>query len=202
MSHEVKQDTIAFDSDGYIFAGKTESIGQGDFDAYLVKLNKKGERVWHGAYGGKDDDVAYDVEILKDGYLIVGSTDSFDLRRDDVYVAKIDKSGKLLWQNTYGGNRDDQGYAVTKSEDGGFVVVGRSESFARSRRNGFDLYIFKIDANGKLKWEHTYGGESDDAGYDIVSTDDGYLIVGDKKSRLSRDSNVWLLKVDKNGKLK
>ena len=39
-------------------------------------------------------------------------------------------------------------------------------------------------------------------GYDIVATEDGYLIVGDQKSRLSRDSNVWLLKVNSKGRLR
>jgi len=190
---------IIYTEDGYLMAGSTETFGHGDLDAYLVKLDKNGKMQWRGAYGGKDDDTANDLIALKDGYLIVGSTDSFELSRDDVYVAKVDKKGKLLWENTYGGNRDDEGFAVVQSPDGGFVIAGKTESF--SRRNGFDLYLLKIDAKGKLKWERTYGGESDDAGYDIIATEDGYLIVGDKKSRLSRDSNVWILKVNSKGRL-
>jgi len=190
---------IIYTGDGYLMAGKTESYGHGDFDAYAVKLDKTGKEQWYAAYGGKDDDTAHDVIELKDGYLFVGTTDSFDLNRDDVYVVKTDKNGKILWQNTYGGNRDDEGYAVTQSPDGGYVIVGRSESF--SRRNGFELYLFKIDNNGKLIWERTYGDESDDAGYDIIATEDGYLIVGEKKTKISRDSNVWILKVDLKGKL-
>ena len=184
--------------DGYLMAGKTETYGHGDFDSYVVKLDKAGKEQWYAAYGGEEDDVANDVISTKDGYLIVGSTDSFGLNYDDVYVVKTDKKGKILWERTYGGNRDDEGFAVTESPDGGYVIAGRSESF--SRRNGFDLYLFKIDANGKLKWERTYGGESDDAGYDVVATEDGYLVVGDKKTDISRDSDVWVLKVDLKGK--
>jgi len=184
--------------DGYLMAGKTESYGHGDLDMYAVKLDKQGKEQWYAAYGGKDDDTAHDLIALEDGYLFVGTTDSFGLNRDDVYVVKTDKKGRILWQNSYGGNRDDEGYAVTQSPDGGYVIVGRSESF--SRRNGFDLYLFKIDTDGKLIWERTYGDESDDAGYDIVTTEDGYLIVGDKKTKISRDSNVWILKVDLEGK--
>jgi len=192
--------SIIYTGDGYLMAGKTETYGHGDFDAYVVKVNKAGKEEWYNAYGGEDDDDASDVIALKDGYLLVGSTDSFGLTRNDVFVAKIDKKGKLLWQKTYGGDRDDHGYAVTQSPDGGFVIAGKSESF--SRRNGFDLYIFKIDANGTLKWEQNYGDESDDAGYDIITTDDGYLIVGEQKTRISRDSDVWVLKVDFNGELR
>jgi hypothetical protein len=79
------------------------------------------------------------------------------------------------------------------------VIVGRSESF--SRRKGFDLYLLKIDGNGKVLWERTYGGESDDAGYDVLALKEGYLIVGEKKTDRRRDSDVWVLKVDLNGRL-
>ena len=190
---------IIYTGDGYLMVGRTETYGHGDFDAYVVKMDKSGKEQWFHAYGGKDDDEAHDVIALDDGYLIVGSTGSFDLNRDDIYVVRTDKMGKVLWQNTYGGNRDDEGYAVTKSPDGGFVIVGRSESF--SRRNGFDLYLLKIDAKGKLIWEQSYGGESDDAGYDIITTKDGYLIVGEQKTELSRDSEAWILKVNFQGEL-
>ena len=189
---------IIYTGDGYLMAGKTETYGHGDLDAYLVKLDKNGKEQWYAAYGGKDDDIAYDVIATEDGYMLVGSTDSFDLTSDDVYVVKLDKNGKMIWQKSFGGNRDDEGYAITQSPDGGYVIVGRTESF--SRRNGFDLYLFKIDGSGKLIWERTYGSESDDAGYDIVSTEDGYLIVGEKKTKISRDSDVWILKVDLKGK--
>ncbi len=185
--------------DGYLMAGKTESYGLGNMDAYLVKLDKAGKEEWYAAYGGGDDDIANDVIALDDGYLTVGTTDSFGLTRNDVYIVKTDKNGKMLWQKSYGGNRDDEGFSVTQSPDGGYVIAGRTESF--TRRNGFDLYLLKIDSDGKLIWERTYGGESDDAGYDILSTEDGYLIVGDKKSKISRDSNAWILKVDLKGKL-
>jgi len=183
--------------DGYIMAGETETYGHGDFDAYVVGLNKKGKREWFHAYGGKDDEVANDIIETEDGYILVGSTDSFGLNYKDVYVVKIDKRGKTIWQHSYGGKYDDEGYAITKSPDGGFVIVGKTET----RRNGDDLYLFKIDKNGKMKWSRTYGGESDDVGYDIVTTEDGYLIVGDKKTDRSRDSNVWVLKTDLKGKV-
>ena len=186
-------------SDGWIIAGRTESYGHGDFDMYLFKLDKNGKEQWYSTYGGKDDETAHDIIALDDGYLLVGSTDSFGLNRDDVYVVRTDKKGKMLWQRTYGGNRDDEGYAVAKSPDGGFVITGRTESF--NRHSGFDLYLFKIDSRGKLRWERIYGGESDDAGRDIIATDGGYLIVGDKKTKISRNSNIWILKVDKKGKL-
>ncbi|BAF71544.1 hypothetical protein [Sulfurovum sp. NBC37-1] len=189
---------IAADN-GYLAVGDTESYGHGDRDAYMVKLDKSGKKEWHAAFGGKDDDSARAVLATKDGYLLVGNTDSFGRNYMNAYVVKTDKKGKLLWEKSYGGSHEDEAFAVAPSADGGFVVVGRSESF--TRRNGFDLYLFKIDSNGKLLWERTYGGEADDVGYDIVALEDGYLIVGDKKTDRRRDSDVWVLKVDLKGRL-
>lgn len=194
---EDRANAVINTKDGYIMAGETETYGHGDFDAFVVGLNKKGKREWFHAYGGKDNEVAHDIIETKDGYILVGSTDSFGLNYKNVYVVKIDKRGKTIWQHSYGGKYDDIGYAITKSPDGGFVIVGKTET----RKNGDDLYLLKIDANGKTKWSRTYGGESDDIGYDIVTTNDGYLIVGDKKTDRSRDSNVWVLKTDFKGKL-
>ena len=194
---EDRAKAILSTDDGYVMAGTTESYGHGDFDAYIVKLDKSGKKIWFNAFGGKDDETAEDVIATKNGFLLVGSTDSFGLNYKNVYVVKTDKDGKKIWERTYGGRYDDEGYAVTKAPDGGYVIAGRTET----RRNGSDLYLIKIDENGKLKWERTYGGDEDDTAYDIVSTDDGYLIVGTKQTDLTRHNDVWILKVDLKGKL-
>jgi hypothetical protein len=182
--------------DGYLMAGMTETFGHGNFDAYVINLDKNGKRVWYAAYGGKDDEAANDLIVTDDGYLLVGSTDSFGLNYKDVYVVKIDKNGKVIWEKSYGAKYDDEGFAITKSPDGGYVIVGKAET----RRNGTDLYLFKIDTDGNQKWSRTYGDKGDDAGYDIITVDDGYLIVGEKESVSSRYNDVWVLKVDFDGK--
>ncbi|HIP19081.1 MAG TPA: hypothetical protein EYG78_07085 [Sulfurovum sp.] len=194
---EDRAKAIVSTQDGYMLAGSTESYGYGDFDAYLVKLDKEGKKVWFKTFGGKEDEIAEDIIATKDGYLLVGSTDSFGLNYHNVYVIKTDKEGKKIWERTYGGTYDDEAFAVATAPDGGYVIAGRT----KTRRDGFDLLLLKIDENGKRQWERTYGGDEDDAAHDIVATDDGYLIVGEKQSDVSRNSDVWLLKVDLKGKL-
>ena len=186
--------------DGYLMVGTSESYSEDEFDGYVVKIDKNGKKLWHNIFGGEDDDIAYDVVPTKDGgYLIVGSTDSFDMNHKDIYVVKIDKTGKILWQKLYGGERDDEGYAIIATKDGNYVITGYTDSFGRKNRG--QLYLIKITPKGKKLWSRAYGGESDDAGYDVVATEDGgYLVVGDKKSERSRDSNVWVLKVDSKGR--
>lgn len=185
--------------DGYLMVGTSESFSEKDFDGYVVKIDKNGKKLWYNIFGGEDDDIAHDVIATKDGYLIVGSTDSFDLHYKDVYIVKIDKEGKILWQKTYGGEQDEEGYAITAGVDGGYVITGYTDSFGRKNRG--QLYLFKIDEEGNKLWSRAYGGESDDTGYDVIAAEDGYLVVGDRQSDRSRDSNVWVLKVDAKGKL-
>ena len=182
--------------EGYLMAGKTETYGHGDFDAYMVMMSKEGKKLWFTTFGGDDDETAEDVLKTKDGYVLVGSTDSFGLNYTDVYVVKTDKNGKKLWEHSYGGRYDDEAFAVTAAPDGGYVIAGRT----KTRRNGYDLYLIKVDKNGNLVWERMYGNDEDDTARDIVATDDGYLIVGEKQSDLSRNNDVWVLKVDLEGK--
>ena len=193
---EDRAKAILSTDDGYVMAGTTESYGHGDFDAYIVKLDKTGKKVWFNAYGGKDDEIAEDIIATDDGYILAGSTDSFGLNYKDVYVVRTDKEGNKLWERKYGGHYDDEAYAIVKAPDGGYVIAGKTQT----RRNGTDLYLIKIDEEGRLKWERTYGGEEDDAAYDIAAEDDGYIIVGTRQPDLTRYNDVWVLKVDLKGK--
>jgi len=184
---------------GYLMVGDTESYGDEGFNGYAVMVDKNGTKRWYNAFGGDEDDTANDVVATDDGYMIVGSTESFDISYKDIYLVKLNKSGKIIWEKLYGRELDDEGYALTTTKDGGFVIVGNSGSDDGRK----ELYLFKIDKDGKRLWSRTYGGESDDAGYDVIATEDGgYLVVGDKKSNRSRDSNMWVLKLDENGKIK
>ena len=199
-SKEDRAEAIIKDDGGYVIAGSTESWGHGDKDMYLIKTDKSGNRLWHQVYGGEDDDVANDIIATDDGYVMVGTTDSFDLTDDDVYVVKVDKQGKRLWHRTYGGSRDEVGNAIIEDDDG-YVIVGGTASTGK-RGYDKDVYLFKISKkNGKLLWQRTYGKEDEDIGYDIAKTKDGYIIVGDTQTPRHRYYDVYVIKTDKDGKI-
>jgi hypothetical protein len=183
---------------GYVFAGATESFGHGDFDAYVLKMDERGKRLWSRAFGGSDDDSANDIIEVSDGYVLVGTTESFGHRYSDVYVVKMNKNGNRIWHKTYGGSRDEEGYAIVEDEDG-YVITGSAASYGEGFRT--DLYLFKIDREGKLLWERVYGQKQDDVGYDLAKTQDGFIVVGTISDERTRDKDVYILKTDKNGKL-
>ena len=183
---------------GYVFAGATESFGHGGFDAYVLKMDRHGKRLWSRAFGGSDDDSANDIIEVSDGYVLVGTTESFGRRYSDVYVVKIDKNGHRIWHKSYGGSRDEEGYAIVEVEDG-YVITGSAASYGEGFRT--DLYLFKIDKNGTLLWERIYGKKQDDVGYDLAKTEDGFIVVGTISDERTRDKDVYIIKTDKNGKL-
>lgn len=107
-----------------------------------------------------------------------------------------------LWQKTYGGaNNDGSGvfYAVSIQEtsDGGYIVAGRTSSFGAG---GGDVWIMKLDSNGNVLWQKTYGGADGEWAYSIQETSDGgYIVAGETLSFGAGGSDVWIMKLSPNG---
>lgn len=145
------------DSGGYIVAGSTESFGSGGRDAYLLRLDEDGGELWSQTYGGEQDDVAYSVVETDDGgFVFCGFTESFGAGNRDLYLVTTDSDGSVAWTRTFGGMEQDIGREVIQATDGGYVVVGSSNS---SGRGLTDAYVIKVDAAGDLLWDAFYEGE-------------------------------------------
>ncbi|MDP7676329.1 MAG: hypothetical protein QGI92_05050, partial [Dehalococcoidales bacterium] len=75
-----------------------------------------------------------------------------------------------MWSQTYGGPDGDSGRSVQVTSDGGYIIVGDTESFGAG---GWDVYLVKTDSEGNLLWSQTYGGTDNDRGYSVQVTSDG-----------------------------
>lgn len=188
---------IVKSKDGYILVGETSSFGSGGKDVYILKIDRKGEKVWEKFYGGSKDDYAYSINEAEDGYLVVGGTRSLGAGNSDVYVLKIDENGDLLWQKTFGGKGFEEVWKLSKDSDGNFVTVGRTNSFGKGQ---YDLYLLKIDGKGNKLWEKAFGDKMSEYGYGVVSDKDGYVAVGISNS-FSESQDIYVIKVDKKGNL-
>lgn len=178
---------------GYVMAGFTESedfdITQnfGSYDFWVVKIDKIGNLDWQKNYGGSGIDQAQDIIATPDGgYLVVGNTFSDDgmvanaLGQSDIWVIKIDANGNLLWQNTYGGSGFDACQSISPAPDGGFIITGNSKSTDLNLTANFgqnDVWIFKIDQQGQLQWQQTFGGSNLDFGYGAIAKTNGEIIL-------------------------
>jgi len=195
VAHCVQQTTDG----GYIVAGETISFGAGDYyDVYLVKTESSGDTLWTRTYGGSAADYGRSGQETSDGgYIVAGYTSSFGAGNDDVYLVKTDANGDTLWTRTYGGSDRDDAHSVQQTDDGGYIVAGRTGSFGAGND---DVYLVKTDAKGDTLWTRTYGGSSADCAYSVQqTTDGGYIMTGYTQSFGAGGRDVWLLKTGANG---
>jgi uncharacterized delta-60 repeat protein len=183
---------------GYIVAGYTKSYGSGWYNAYLLKLDGAGNKVWEKVFGGSSWDEARSIQQTNDGgYVVAGYTSSFGAGSYDVYVLKLDTSGKEVWSKTFGGSSDDLAWSIQQTNDGGYIVAGYTKSFGAGSE---DVYILKLDANGNKLWEKTFGGSYDERAYCIQQTSDGgYIVAGYTSSFGVGNYDVYIIKMDANG---
>jgi hypothetical protein len=180
---------------GYIIAGETWSFGAGDGDVYIIRTNSEGDETWSYTFGGSSYDYGYSVQQTSDGgYIIAGETWSFDSISGDLYLIKTDSDGNKVWDNYGGGSFTDSGWSVQEATDGGYIVVGRTDSFGVG---GYDAYLVKIDSEGGGVWNKTFGGSGDDMFMSVdQTTDGGYIMVGDI---YNSGTDVYLIKTDSSG---
>jgi len=156
---------------------------------------------WQTIYGGDEDDIAYGIVALEHGdSAIVGTCKSFGAKRTDICVTRMTGKGEMKWRLWIGGKKKEQGRAISRAADGSILVLGHTNS--DTSNYDYDLDIAKISLDGKLLWEKKIGGERDEFAGGIAGTDDGgALVVGSSESYGEGDKNIYIAKLDKNGKL-
>jgi uncharacterized protein YuzE len=101
------------------------------------------------------------------------------------------------WAKSYGGSASDEAYSIQQTSDGGFIVAGISYSFGAG---GWDIWVLKLDANGNVVWQKTYGGFDYDYAWSIQETSDGgFIVAGGTYSFDAGGIKCWILKLDANG---
>ncbi len=185
-----------------IVAGYTKSFGAGDEDVWVLRLDANGNVKWQKTYGGSDWDEANAVALAPNGDIIVaGYTDSFGA--GGAWVLRLDANGNVKWQKTYGGSDYDEATTIAIAPNGDIIVAGYTDSFSA---DDFDFWVLRLDENGNVKWQKTYGGSDSDEAYTIAVADNGDIIVaGWTKSfgvNAEKWAYSWVLRLDENGNVK
>ncbi|MGN0547857.1 MAG: hypothetical protein ACI4I3_11045 [Acutalibacteraceae bacterium] len=167
---------------GTVAAGFTMSSETGSNPAALiVKYSDKGKILWKSIITGDETTTFEDVAVLKDGSIVaVGYTLASNIFNDSEYVCKdtveailvkYSSDGKTLWTKIFGGSGDDMLYAVCATNDGGFVVGGKTDStdghFAGLKAGASKSFIYKCDANAGIQWRDSLAGSKHCAVEDI-----------------------------------
>jgi len=198
---------------GYVVVGETASndgdvIGyHGDTtvqfwepDYWIVKLDGAGNIQWQKALGGTSTDQAYSILQTSMGdYVVAGQSGSndgdvtFNHYAFDYWIVKLDGTGNILWQNSFGGTGSDEARSVAQSSDGGFVVTGISTSndgdVTGQHGNGgivgtTDYWVVKLDSVGSMQWQKSLGGNFNDWAYSAIQVDyESYVVAGGASSQ-------------------
>jgi len=183
---------------GYIVAGETNSFGAGGSDVWILKLTSSGDIEWQKTYGGIVDDCAWSIQQTGDGgYIVAGETGSFGARDKDIWILKLSSTGAIEWQRTYGGSEWETDPSIQQTNDGGYIVVGHTESFGVG---GADIWILKLSSAGDIEWQRTYGaGEQEYAPSIQQTSDGGYIVAGHTYSVGVEMWGYWILKLSPEG---
>lgn len=194
----VSVDSVPFAGKGYIVAGISYPIGNGD--AWVIRTDDEGKMIWDKRFGGDSaDDNLFKVKTVNDGYVLAGFTSSYGSGSLDAWLLKLDKDGKEVWNRTYGGSDGDGAFAfdVCSGTDSGvnpgYVLAGFTNSFGDD-----DLWLVKVDANGMEEWNRSFdmGVGAVEQAFSVQCVEDGYVAAG-YIHKSNRD--MLLLKVDSNG---
>lgn len=215
---------------GYLVAGSSFSLlsgsrtapNYGGWDYWVIKLDSKGEELWQQSFGGSGDELCTTMELTPDGGCILGGHSNSGISGNkttpsfgnwDCWVVKLDADGNKEWENTLGGDNDDELWDLHPTMDGGYLLTPFSASGVSGNKlspnfGGADVWVIKLDATGKKVWEKTFGGlDWDPIGKVAMASDGGCLLAVPSWSGVSGNKTVpghgaldlWLIRLDANG---
>lgn len=208
---------------GYLVAGSTNSNdvdftgSHGNNDAWVLKLNSTGDLVWKKLYGGSLYDAANTILPVADGYMVCASSASNDGDLSgfsthggkDAWFFKINDTGDILWQKTYGGSNDDNGNGIRTKSDGSYVISATTASNngdVTGNHGNVDTWVANITSSGSIVWQKCFGGaDMDNAKIKDINAAGEIVVVGYTFSRngdisgFKGGEDFWTLRLDANG---
>lgn len=183
-----------------------------------------GEVTFVKTFGGSKNDSAQSVIATMDGgYAILGFTQSMDgditdkqNESFDYWVLKFTAEDQLEWQKTYGGSADERGRSIIQTQDGGYAIIGFSlsnDGDVTDNAGLQDYWLAKLDVNGNISWQKSFGYQGADSGISVIQTNDqGYLVSGildvtasgglgnsSRSENRHAGGDYWVLKLDTAG---
>lgn len=152
--------------------------------------------LWNWSYGGTGTDIPYSIiEVSSGGYATTGWTDSYGAGIYDMWLARIDSSGAMLWNRTFGYSENDVGCEVLELEDGGFIIAGYTQDPVMWNYN---VWLVRTDEDGNHEWNVTHGYGGDEKGLALVQSEDGSLTIAGTSTSTGLKC-LYLLHTDENG---
>jgi len=172
---------------------------------------------WQQCYGTSETEYSYGIETCNGGYLIALMVTSGEgltnyHGSEDIWLANIDSAGSIIWEKCYGGSSAESPQKIVKKSDTEFFIfgyAGSTDGDIQSGNNGYaDLWVVKINNQGDIIWEKTYGCTGHDNPRDMVLTPDGGFVMIDRIGIGGGDvtyyygmGDCWMAKCDSLGNI-
>jgi len=167
--------------------------------SYLGSSADEGSGTLLRTYEGENYGVFFDIALTGDDHVLVTGA-SFHSQTattlGDVLVAKLTMDGDIVWEKTYGGEAHDQGLYLERTTDGGYLILGETESMGAGGR---DLYLLQIDDRGEFVWEKTYGGAGTEWAKDMIALADGSFLLLAESDSFNEDFDIYVIRLDVDG---
>jgi len=178
---------------GYILAGQIYSDSITGYDNYLMRLNHNCDTVWTKIFGTVNWDIAYAVEEDMNGHYLVATAEDYGA---NTILYSVGEDGSILDIRTYGLGTGSYLYALSKTDDGGFIASG----VAGTAFTDHGLLVMRFDAAGDSLWTRVYQQVQYAWSDDIHQTmDEGYIVAGTVSYNYGNNSDMWILKLDESG---
>ncbi|MFC6826002.1 hypothetical protein [Halopelagius fulvigenes] len=181
---------------GFAFYGETTTFETEETaeqsDAWFVATSPAGEERANRALGGDGIEEGIDIVADGDGFALLGWTSSFGAGESDFWLVSVDSNGDERRSNTYGGERYDYPSALLRTDDGGFLLGGRTGT------DPDGAWVVKTDDSGTAEWHRRYKYSGSDVASAVQTADGGYVLVGTTRTS-SETAYAWAKKLDADG---
>lgn len=198
---------VTSNNGGYIVCGITE-----DEKAYIVSTNSNLSEVWNLVPDNLGVSSFENIIKTRDGnYVAAGFKqtiiDDIDF---DLYAIKVNNSGDIIWEKTYGVNSiTDTTIDLTETSNGDIILVGSKIKPPVTLENfNTDISVTRIDANGNLLWNNVFGGTDVDSAASILEEANGNILVCGSTASTDGDitknkgkSDAWVFRINSTGEL-
>lgn len=224
-------------SDQNVGFNKTQN-GFGLIDYWIVKIDTLGNKIWDKTFGGSSNDfndneglapqsVYGEIIETKDKGFLLGGTSSSNTNGNksapvygflDLWVIKLDSNGNKIWDKSFGGSRNESSATIFETENGFLIGCSSSSDSGTGNKisnnkpstlqSHWDFWLLKLDLNGDIIWQKSYGGSEDDILTKIIQINKNkYILTGTCGSNISGDvsqssiggSDYWFICIDSNG---
>lgn len=197
--HDFGEGVVQLPDSSYLITGASSSFQDAPAKAFILKVDKFGNRIWSKPYGGPESNRGRRImHVENDGIYVAGYSNSFSNGSFDFYFFKTDLTGNLIYENSIGGpNLEKLHDAIMVPADTSFILVGETKSNPTETEN---LYIVRLNSNGDTIWTKQIGSAGADIarGVEMIS-DTTFVIVGDYYVADSLQQKALFMKMHING---